>query len=107
MKWAVGLLMPATLVLTGCANSTNEQTQPKTVRPADLVAVEGPAPVGRFLIKAGPESLDSDLFRVAFDSVTYERITTDARVTTVGGCDRQIVVAAAQKSVGYVDTLQE
>src|SRR5207248_8117499 len=33
--------------------------------------------------------------------------TTDARVSTVGACPTEVVVAAAQREVGYVDTLQE
>jgi hypothetical protein len=106
-----GLMMLLTVValpISGCsASPSREEAKPKVVRPGDMVAVQGPAPTGRFFIKAGAESLDSDLYEVTFAPVGYERITTDARVTTVGGCAERVVVAAAQKKVGYVDTLQE
>jgi hypothetical protein len=104
---SVVLLTAVALTLAGCSGSPKrESSPPKTVRPSDLVAVEGPTPVGRFYAKAGVESLASDLYEVSLPS-TFKRLTTDARVTTVGGCTTKIVVAAAQREYGYLDTLQE
>jgi hypothetical protein len=104
---SVVLLTAAALTLVGCGGSPKrESSPPQTVRPSELVAVEGPAPVGRFYAKAGAEDLASDLYEVTLPS-QFKRLTTDARVSTVGGCPTKIVVAAAQKEVGYLDTLQE
>ncbi len=108
VRRALLLLTTAAICLSGCnANTSQETPEAKVVRPGELVAVEGPAPVGRFFVKAGADSLASDLYRMFFSPPAYERLTTDERVTTVGGCADKIVVAAAQKKVGYVDTLQE
>src|SRR5439155_15746609 len=50
---SVVLLTAVTLALGGCGGSPKrESSPPQTVRPSDLVAVEGPAPVGRFYAKA-------------------------------------------------------
>lgn len=104
---SVVLLTAAALTFAGCGtNPERESSPPLTVRPSDLVAVEGPTPAGRFYVKAGADSLASDLYEVTLPS-TFRRLTTDARVTTVGGCSSQIVVAAAQKEFGYLDTVQE
>jgi hypothetical protein len=101
------LLTAAALTLVGCSpSSKRESSSPSTVRPSELVAVEGPAPVGRFFAKVGADSLAADLYQVTFPS-QFQRLTTDARVSTVGGCATKIVVAAAQKEYGYLDTLQE
>lgn len=105
---ALVLLTAAVLALGGCSARTSRETsEPAEVHPEELVALEGPAPVGRFFAKAGADSLASDLYRVSFSPPTYERLTTDKRVTTVGGCAGKVVVAAAQEEVGYIDTLQE
>ena len=108
MNWScVALVTAAALTLTGCSTSPKRETSPpQTVRPSDLAAVEGPAPVGRFYAKVGADSLASDLYQVTFPS-QFQRLTTGARVSTVGGCATRIVVAAAQKEFGYLDTLQE
>jgi len=102
----VALLTAAALLLAGCSSPKREATPPQTVRPSELVAVEGPAPVGRFYAKVGAADLDSDLYEVGFPS-TFRRLTTGARVSTVGGCPSKVVVAAAQREYGYLDTLQE
>lgn len=104
---SVAFLTAAALTLAGCSTSPKrEASPPQTVRPGDLVAVEGPAPVGRFFAKVGADSLASDLYQVTFPS-QFQPLTTGARVSTVGGCATKIVVAAAQREVGYLDTLQE
>lgn len=101
------LVTAAALALAGCGTSPKrESSSPKTVRPSDLVAVEGPTPAGRFYAKVGTEDLNSDLYEVTLPS-TFKRLTTDARVSSIGGCATKIVVAAAQKEYGYLDTLQE
>lgn len=101
------LIAVATLTTTACNPRPGRTTSPPlTVRPSELVAVEGPAPAGRFYVKAGADSLSSDLYEVEWPS-SFKRLTTDARVSTVGGCASQVVVAAAQREFGYVDTLQE
>jgi hypothetical protein len=102
------LLVAVTFVLAGCNAPTSRETSgPKELRPGDLVAIEGAAPIGRFFVKAGADDLAADLYRVSFSPPTYARLTTDERVTTVGGCEDRVIVAAAQRKVGYVDTLQE
>lgn len=106
-RGSIVLLAAAAVTMAGCSSSPKrESSPPQTVRPSELVAVEGPAPAGRFYVKAGANSLASDLYEVTLPSM-FKRLTTDARVTTVGGCEAKIVVAAAQKQFGYLDTLQE
>jgi hypothetical protein len=108
VRRALALLATATLVLAGCAAAPKqEKATPTQVTPNSLVAVTGPAPVGRFYVKAGARDLDSDLYEVTFSPPDFRRLTTDSRVTTVGGCASTIVVAAAQRDVGYADRLQE
>lgn len=101
------VLATAALILAGCASPKQERLPAQQVAPKDLVAVEGPAPVGRFYVKAGEKDLYSDLYEVTFSPLGFERLTKDSRVTTVGGCARKVVVAAAQREVGYADRLQE
>lgn len=101
------VLATAALILAGCASPKQERLPAKQVAPKDLVAVEGRAPVGRFYVKAGEKDLDSDLYEVTFSPLGFERLTKDSHVTTVGGCGRKVVVAAAQREVGYADRLQE
>ena len=87
--------------------TTQETGPPRNIKPRDLVAVEGPAPTGRFYVKAGENEFASDLYEVLFSSSQFDRLTTNARVSTVDGCQDRIVVAAAQKKVGFTDHLQE
>ena len=96
-----------TLALSGCSPRVSREQGTKVVRPSELVAIEGPAPEGRFYAKAGDNSLDADLYEFRFDPGRQERLTTQARVSTVGGCARKVVVSAAQKDVGLTDHLQE
>jgi hypothetical protein len=104
---SVVLLAAAAITMAGCNSSPKRESSPaQTVRPSELVAVEGPAPAGRFYVKAGADDLASDLYEVTLPS-QFKRLTTGARISTVGGCATKIVVAAAQKEVGYLDTLQE
>jgi hypothetical protein len=98
----------AGLALSGCAGRTTQETGPtRNLKPRDLVAVEGPAPAGRFYVKAGENELASDLYEVLFPSSRFDRLTTNARVSTLDGCRERIIVAAAQKEVGFTDHLQE
>jgi hypothetical protein len=106
MSRVVAVFTAAALTVAGCTTTKKEASPPQTVRPSDLVAVEGPAPAGRFYVKAGADDLSSDLFEVTLPA-QFRRLTTGARVSTVGGCATKIVVAAAQREVGYLDTLQE
>ena len=96
-----------TLLLGGCTAKVSRETGSKDVRPSELVAIEGPAPVGRFYVTAGANSLDADLFEVRFLPPGQERLTTKARVTTLDGCKDKVVISAAQKEVGLVDHIQE
>lgn len=91
----------------GCSAKVSRETGTKVVRPSDLVAVEGPAPVGRFYVKAGANSLDADLYEFRFFPPGYDRITMNARVTTLDGCKNKVVVSAAQTEVGLTDHIQE
>jgi hypothetical protein len=105
---AIAFLTAATLAMAGCSAGTKrESLSPQTLQPSQMVAVEGPAPVGRFYVKAGADDLAADLYELTFSPPRFQRLTTGARVTTVGGCATRIVVAAAQREVGYLDTLQE
>jgi hypothetical protein len=96
-----------TLAASGCSAKPSREQGSKTVRPGELVAVEGPAPVGRFYVKAGENSLDADLYEFAFSPARQDRLTTKARVSTLDGCAGKVVVSAAQKEVGLTDHLQE
>lgn len=108
MPRAVAAIGLALAVLAGCsAPASRETSPPKRVSPGDLVAVEGPSPAGRFYAKAGERDLDADLYEVSFTDRQFRRITDKARVSTVGGCKDKVVVAAAQREFGYVDTLQQ
>ncbi|MGH9003168.1 MAG: hypothetical protein ACRDYV_08575, partial [Acidimicrobiia bacterium] len=108
MRRAVVCLVAAVLTGTACAGDPKqEQPAPKVVQGKDLVPIQGPAPVGRFFVKAGEVDLASDLYEMTFSPPGFNRLTTDARVSTVGGCPDKVVVAAAQREVGYADRLQE
>jgi hypothetical protein len=96
-----------TLAVGGCSAKPSQEQGMKVVRPGDLVAIEGPAPEGRFYVKAGDNSLDADLYEFAFFPPRQDRITRKARVSTVDGCADKVVVSAAQKEVGLTDHLQE
>ena len=95
------------LTVSGCTATPSREQGSKTVRPSELVAVEGPAPEGRFYVKAGENSLDADLYEFGFLPPRQERLTTAGRISTVDGCARKVVVSAAQKEVGLTDHLQE
>jgi len=103
---ALVLVAATALTFAGCSRTHRAASPPATVRPGDLVAVEGPSPAGRFVAKIGADDLNSDLYDVVLPS-QFRRLTNGARVSTVGGCPGKIVVAAAQREVGYLDTLQE
>jgi hypothetical protein len=96
-----------TVILAGCTAKPSRNNATKDVRLGDLVAVEGPAPVGRFYVKAGPNDLDADLYEFRFFPRGQHRITTKARVTTLDGCKDKVIVSAAQKEVGLTDHIQE
>ena len=96
-----------TLLVGGCSAKPSRETATKDARLSELVAIEGPAPVGRFYVKAGPNDLDADLYEFRFSPRGHERITTHARVTTLDGCKDRVVVSAAQKEVGLTDHIQE
>ena len=105
---AIAFITAAALAMSGCSVGTKrEGSSSETVRPSQMVAVEGPAPVGRLYVKAGADDLAADLYELTFSPPRFQRLTTGARVSTVGGCATKIVVAAAQREVGYLDTLQE
>lgn len=95
------------VVLSGCSAKVSRENATEVVRPSEMVAVEGPAPAGRFYVKAGENSLDADLYQFRFSPRVQDRITTKARVSTLDGCDDKIVLSAAQKEVGLTDHLQE
>ena len=96
-----------TLLLGGCTAKVSRETGSKDVRLGDLVAIEGPAPVGRFYAAAGANDLDADLYEFRFSPPGQDRLTTKARVTTLAGCKDKVVISAAQKEVGLIDHIQE
>src|SRR3712207_9016262 len=65
-------LFPYTTLFRSCSSKPSRETATKDVRLSDLVAVEGPAPVGRFYVKAGPNDLDADLFELRFSPRSEE-----------------------------------
>jgi hypothetical protein len=99
--------LAATLLFSACTAKVTRETGGKDVRLSDLVAIEGPAPVGRFYGTAGANSLDADLYEFRFSPPSQERLTTKARVTTLDGCKDKVVISAAQKEVGLIDHIQE
>jgi len=96
-----------TLLVAGCSPKASRETTTKDVHLSDLVAIEGPAPIGRFYVKAGAKDLDADLFEFRFSPPAQNRITNKGRVTTLDGCKDRVVVSAAQKDVGLTDHIQE
>lgn len=108
--WAVRrLVAPALALLVAVAAGCRADTKtaaPETVEvtPAPELAPPGP---GRFYVKAGASSLNADLYEMRFSPLEFQRLTTDSRVTTIGGCEQRLIVSAAQKEVGYADRLQE
>ncbi len=107
VRRAMVVLVAATLTGSACANKQQEESAPKVVRPTDLVAIQGPAPVGRFFVNAGADTLNADLYEMTFSPPGFRRVTSNSRVTTLGGCRDKLIVAAAQREVGYADHLQE
>ena len=107
VRRAVVFLVAAALAGAACTGEPERESGSKVVRPKDLVPVQGPAPVGRFFVNAGANTLDADLYEMTFSPPGFLRLTTNARVTTVGGCPDKVIVAAAQREVGYADRLQE
>jgi hypothetical protein len=107
VRRSLATAVAVTLVLGGCNAKPSRETATKDARLNDLVAVEGPAPVGRFYMKAGPNDLDADLYEFRFSPPSQDRITTKARVTTLDGCKDKVVVSAAQREVGLTDHIQE
>lgn len=97
----------ALLVVVGAAC----QAETKTAAPEPVKVTPTPEPLppgpGRFYVTVGATDLAADLYEMRFSPLEFRRLTTDSRVTTIGGCDRAIIVAAAQKEVGYADRLQE
>jgi Gluconolactonase len=96
-----------TLVLAGCSPKTSREDSTRVVRPSELVAVEGPAPTGRFYVKAGDNGLAADLYEFRFSPRGFDKITTEGRVSTLDGCSEKVILSAAQKEVGLTDHLQE
>jgi hypothetical protein len=107
VRRTLAIAATVTVLLGGCTAKPSRETATKDVRLTDLVPVEGPAPVGRFFVKAGANSLDADLYEFHFSPPAQDRITTAARVSTVDGCKDRVVVSAAQKEVGLTDHIQE
>lgn len=96
-----------TLAVGSCTAEPSQEQGTKVLRPSELVAIEGPAPTGRFYVKAGENSLDSDLYEFDFSPPRQDRLTTKGRVSTLDGCADKVVVSAAQKEVGLTDHIQE
>jgi len=97
----------ATMLFGACTAKVSRESGGKEVRGSDLIAIEGPAPVGRFYASAGANSLDADLYEFRFSPPGQERLTTKARVSTLDGCKDKVVVSAAQADVGLTDHIQE
>jgi hypothetical protein len=104
------ILLAATVTVTGCnASLKQEDLRGKTVRPKtqEQSSASDEALAGRVYVKAGDKDLDADLYEMRFSPFRLDQLTKGSRVTTVGGCSTRVVVAAAQREVGYADRLQE
>lgn len=104
--WTLATAAAVTLLFGGCSAKPSRESGTQVARPSEMVAVEGPAPVGRFYVKAGANSLDADLYEFRFSPRGQDRITTKARVSTLDGCKDEVVVSAAQSDVGLTDHIQ-
>ena len=91
-------------VVAGCQADT-KTAAPEPVKVAPTPEPPPPGP-GRFYVVAGANSLNADLYEMRFSPLDFQRLTKDSRVTTIGGCDQELIVSAAQKEVGYADRLQ-
>ena len=99
------------VVLGGCqATVTGESGEAKPVEesgPAMLEALPGPKPQGRFYaVVRGESPNDDQLYELRLSPPELRLLSPTKRVSSVGACDRQVVVAAAQEEVGFADHLQ-
>ncbi|MGH8999509.1 MAG: hypothetical protein ACRDY7_08970 [Acidimicrobiia bacterium] len=109
----VALAACAVLTLGGCgANVTSESHSEAvplevTSGPATFTAEPGPKPEGRFYaVIGGDTSNDNRLYSLRFSPPGLRLLTGTRRVSSVGACPEQVVVAAGQPEVGFSDHLQ-
>jgi hypothetical protein len=103
----VATVVAGALGLAGCSRhgpSTESFLAASTT--TTVAAPVIPGPPGRFLSKAGENSLDAGLYELTFGPPRLEALTSVRRVTSIGACPTAVVVAAAQPEVGYDDHLQ-
>jgi hypothetical protein len=103
------LVAPALALIVAVGAGCQAETKTAVPEPVKITPTPEPPPpgAGRFYVKAGANSLNADLYEMRFSPLEFRRLTTDSRVTTIGGCDQRLIVSAAQKDVGYADRLQE
>ena len=65
-----------------------------------------PALAGRFFASAGEGDAGGDLYEVAFNPLRLVRRTATGRVFGLGGCEQDLVVTVADRSVGFRDELR-
>lgn len=108
-------LLSLTVTLTACSTDSRSpraaepKTEPCPGSPVSLTPAGGaPSPLsGRVLLLAGDNDLSADLYDLTLAPIVLRRITCEQRVSTVAGRSGSIVVAAAQREVGYSDHIQQ
>lgn len=84
----------------------NRATEVKPA-PASFEAESGAGLDGRFYAVVGGEtSNDNRLFELRFSEPALRLLSEANRVSAVGACDRQVIVAAGQPEVGFSDHIQ-
>jgi hypothetical protein len=112
-RWVV--LVTLALALTSCTSgskaprATHPKPDPCPGSPVSLTPTAGaPSPLsGRVVLLAGESDLNADLYELTLPPTVLRRMTCEQRVSTVGGRAGSIVVAAAQRDVGYSDHIQQ
>lgn len=65
-----------------------------------------PGPPGRFFALGGKNLFDAGLYELVFGPPRLRRLSPTGRVSSLGACPTMLVVAAAQREVGFSDHLQ-
>lgn len=113
MSRHLAIAVVAVLSLGGCqATLTSESREAVPLEvaagPATFTAEPGPKPEGRFYaIIGGDTSNDNRLYGLRFSPPGLRLLTETRRVSSVGACQNQVVVAAGQPEVGFSDHIQE
>jgi hypothetical protein len=94
------------VALTGCTSGSSGRSLAPSSTTTSTVTVPDVPLEGRFFAVAGERSGAADLYELKSGPLRLNRLTTDQRVSAIGGCNTLLVAAAAQVQVGLVDTIQ-